>query len=217
MNSMGRTNQQAHRRELLIAAARRVAVRDGATGTTLRAIAAEANMEPNAVLYYFDTLGELVRELVRVVSAEFIAQVESAVANETSSQARLAAAIRAGLTGGLDNDLSTILYEYWSMSLRDPEMKVVEAMLVDRQTAIYEEIVNAGIATGDFRVELPTSEIARLLLALEDGLAMGILSGSNDRSRTLSSVLHTAEALVGQRLSANSQLGAGFQRTLGPS
>src|ERR1700712_1108089 len=122
---MPRPNQQAARRQQLIDAARCVAVREGVSGTTLRAIATEAGMEPNAVLYYFDSLSALIRELVKTVTAEFIDRIDADVAEQQPSPpAMLAAAIRAGLTGGLDNDRSTILYEFWSTSLRDPEMSM---------------------------------------------------------------------------------------------
>ncbi|WP_284981609.1 TetR/AcrR family transcriptional regulator [Arthrobacter sp. efr-133-TYG-118] len=194
---MPRPNTQALRRERLIHAARLVAVRDGAAGTTLRAIAAEAKMEPNAALYYFDSLSALVREVVGVVTEEFIAQLGAAVDEHApSAPAMLSAAIQAGITGGLDNDLSTILYEFWSTSLRDPEMSVIERSLTDKQISIYQGILDAGVGAGDFDVKMPTADVARLLLGLEDGLVMGILAGSIDRARILAAVRGAAESLV---------------------
>ncbi|ALE04876.1 hypothetical protein AL755_04120 [Arthrobacter sp. ERGS1:01] len=194
---MSRPNTQALQRERLINAARLVAARDGSAGTTLRAIATEAQMEPNAALYYFEGLSALVREVVRVVTGEFIAQLDAAVDKQApSAPAMLSAAIQAGITGGLDNDLSTILYEFWSTSLRDPEMSAIERFLTDKQISIYQGILDAGVEAGDFDITMPTSDVARLLLGMEDGLVMGILTGSVDRVRILAAVCGAAESLV---------------------
>lgn len=154
-------------------------------------------MEPNAALYYFDSLSALIREVVGVVTEEFIAQLVAAVDEQApSAAAMLSAAIQAGITGGLDNDLSTILYEFWSTSLRDPEMSVIERALTDKQISVYQGILDAGVGAGDFVIKMPTGDVARLLLGLEDGLVMGILTGSIDRERILAAVRGAAEALV---------------------
>ncbi|MHA7268651.1 TetR/AcrR family transcriptional regulator [Arthrobacter sp. HLT1-20] len=207
---MARPNTQALQRERLIHAARMVAVRDGAAGTTLRAIAAEAKMEPNAALYYFDSLSALVREVVRVVTDEFIDQLGAAVDEQApSAPAMLTAAIQAGITGGLDNDLSTILYEFWSTSLRDSEMSAIERVLTDKQVSIYKGILDAGVEAGDFAINMPTPDLARILLGLEDGLVMGILAGSIDRVRILAAVRGAAESLVSCTLPALDRRTAG--------
>ena len=53
---MPRPNRKAERRLAILDAARHVAVREGAEGTTRRAFATAAGMEPSAVLYYFSGL-----------------------------------------------------------------------------------------------------------------------------------------------------------------
>src|SRR5687768_8223627 len=72
MIGMPRPSRKAERRLAILDAARLVAVREGAEGTTLRAIATGAAMEPSAVLYYFSGLNEIVRELVYAASDRFI-------------------------------------------------------------------------------------------------------------------------------------------------
>src|SRR5215203_1479539 len=101
---MARPNRQAERRASIIDAARRVAVREGAGGTTLRAVATEAGMESSAVLYYYASLGEIVRDLVFAATDRFVTTIRSAVDAESTPAARLRAAITAGATGGLDGD-----------------------------------------------------------------------------------------------------------------
>src|SRR6478752_1876889 len=112
MRRMPRPNRKAERRLAILEAARHVAVREGAEGTTLRAIATAAQMEPSAVLYYFTGLNDIVRELVYAASDRFIDTITRAVEEVESPAERLSAAIEAGSTGGLEGDESRILYEF---------------------------------------------------------------------------------------------------------
>jgi TetR/AcrR family transcriptional regulator, cholesterol catabolism regulator len=195
---MGRPNRRAERRGEILAAAKRVAVRDGAAEATLRAIATEAGMEPPAVLYYFDGLAEIVRELVFASTDAFIERIESAVAEADHPAARLEAAIVAGTTGGLDSDDSRILYEYWSTGVRDSDMNDADRALDRREVAIYERIIRDGAASGAFRPTLDATQLGGwTFVALEDGLVMDILNGTKSREDVIELIWAVAGQLVG--------------------
>lgn len=193
---MPRPNRRSERRIAILEAARGVAVREGAAGTTLRAIATAAGMESPAVLYYFDGLGEIVRELVFAASDRFIATITEAVAATTTPQAGVLAAIRAGATGGIDGDESRILYEFWATGLRDEQLNDVDRALDLRQVAVYSGVIGGGIADGTFHPRLPADDIARALVALEDGLAMDILAGTKTTSEVVDLIASVAETLL---------------------
>lgn len=197
---MGRPNRRAERRLAILEAARDIAVREGAAGTTLRAIATAAEMEPSAVLYYFDGLDELMRELVFAASDRFIETIRASVAEASAPATRLMAAIEAGSTGGLDGDESRILYEFWSRGLRDPAMNDADHALDRRQVAIYREILDDGVAAGDFRPRLDLDAVAWALVALEDGLVMDILAGTKSRHEVVALIRSVAEAMLGAGL-----------------
>lgn len=197
---MGRPNRQTERRAEILAAAKSVAVRDGAAGTTLRAIAAQAGMEPPAVLYYFGGLAEIFRELVFASSDAFIERIEAAVDRAETPEARLRAAIIAGTTGGLDSNDSRILYEFWPTGLRDPGMNDADRVLDQREVAIYGRIIRDGIASGAFRPLLDADALAWTLVALEDGLVMDILTGAKARQEVIGLICSVAEQLVGAKL-----------------
>lgn len=193
---MPRPNRRAERRLAILEAAKGVAVREGAEGTTLRAIATAAGMEPSAVLYYFDGLGELVRELVYGASDRFIDTIHEAVEAASGPPARLDAAIEAGSTGGLAGDESRILYEFWSLGLRDASLNDADHALDRRQVAIYREILDDGVATGVFRPRLAIDDVAWALVALEDGLVMDILAGTKTRDEVTALIRSVAEAML---------------------
>ena len=165
------------KRQHIVSSAQAVAARDGSGAATLRAIAAEAGMAPNAVLYYFAGLADIAAAAVQSASDSLMQRLAAAVASRSTPTAKLAAAIRSGTMAGLEDDISRILYEYWPESLRDGEMRRIQAELTHRQQSVYEDIIVMGIAAGEFRAVLAPADIARILVAQEDGLVMDVLAG----------------------------------------
>jgi len=52
---------------------------------------------------------------------------------------------------------------------------VLTASYFDRQAQLYESILGAGSARGDFALRAPAKAIARGLVALEDGLGLQVV------------------------------------------
>jgi AcrR family transcriptional regulator len=194
---MARPSRRDERRAQILDAARRVAVREGAAGTTLRAVAAEAGMESTAVLYYFAGLGEITRELVFAATDRFITAIRASVAAESTPRARLHAAIGAGVTGGLEGNDSRILYEFWPAGLRDETMNDADHALDRLQVGVYREIIDAGVAAGEFHPRIGTDHLGWALVALEDGLVMDILAGTKTPDEVVGIIRSVAEALLG--------------------
>ena len=185
------------RRRAIAAAAQAVAARDGAEAATLRAIAAEAGMAPNAVLYYYGSLAEITAAAVEASSARFLARLAEAADPAMSPTVRLAAVIRAGTTAGLEDDTFRILYEYWTHSIRDAEHRRIQAELIRTQQATYEQIIADGVQAGEFFPVLEPAKMARTLVAQEDGLVMDVLAGTASSEDVLDLVASLASALLG--------------------
>jgi AcrR family transcriptional regulator len=185
------------RRREIVAAAQAVAARDGAEGATLRAIAAEAGMAANAVLYYFGSHAEIIAAAVHASSDRFLEKIAEAVDPGMAPTARLAAVISAGTTAGLDDDVSRILYEYWPHMLRDSEQRRIQEELTHAQERVYREIIDAGTLSGEFSPVLDPAKIARTLVAQEDGLVMDVLAGSAASGYVLELMGSLAAVLLG--------------------
>ncbi|WP_311211899.1 MULTISPECIES: TetR family transcriptional regulator [unclassified Arthrobacter] len=194
---MAKVDKKEIRRQEIVAAAQAVAARDGAEGATLRAIAAEAGMAANAVLYYFGSHAEIVAAAVRASSGRFLEKLAESVDPDMSPTARLAAIMSAGTTAGLDDDVSRILYEYWPHMLRDPEQRRIQDELTSAQERIYRDIIDAGTRSGEFSPVLDPAKIARTLVAQEDGLVMDVLAGSASSEYVLDLMGSLAAALLG--------------------
>lgn len=194
---MARVDKKEIRRQEIVAAAQAVAARDGAEGATLRAIAAEAGMAANAVLYYFGSHADIIAAAVHASSDRFLEKLAEAVDPGMGPTARLAAVISAGTTAGLDDDVSRILYEYWPHMLRDPEQRRIQEELTTAQERVYREIIDAGTLSGEFSPVLDPARIARSLVAQEDGLVMDVLAGSASSEYVLDLMGSLAAALLG--------------------
>ncbi|MBP2268488.1 AcrR family transcriptional regulator [Pseudarthrobacter sp. PvP004] len=194
---MAKADKKEIRRREIVAAAQAVAARDGAEGATLRAIAAEAGMAANAVLYYFGSHADIIAAAVQASSGRFLEKLAEAVDQSMPPTARLAAVISAGTTAGLDDDVSRILYEYWPHMLRDPEQRRIQDELTRAQEGVYREIIDAGTRSGEFAPLLDPAKIARTLVAQEDGLVMDVLAGSAGSEYVLDLMGSLAAALLG--------------------
>ncbi|MEV7606055.1 TetR family transcriptional regulator C-terminal domain-containing protein [Paenarthrobacter sp. NPDC089322] len=194
---MGKLDKKDIRRREIVAAAQAVAAREGAEGATLRAIAAEAGMAANAVLYYYGSHAEIIAAALEAASARFLEKVAHAVEGEVGPTARLAAVINAGTIADLEDDVSRILYEYWPHSLRDPELRRIQAEFSSAQQRIYREIIEDGVRTGEFVAVIEPDKIARTLVAQEDGLVMDVLAGIVDGEYVLDLFGSLAAALLG--------------------
>ena len=148
------------------------------------------------MLYYFSGLDEIVRELVYAASDRFIETITRAVDGAETPAERLTAAIEAGSTGGLEGDESRILYEFWSAGLRDESLNDADHALDRRQVGIYLEILDEGVAAGDFHPRIDVAEVAWALVALEDGLVMDILAGTKTHSEVTALIRSVAAALL---------------------
>lgn len=194
---MANLSKRDVRRRQIAAAAQAVAARDGAEGATLRAIAAEAGMAANAVLYYYGGLADITAAAVKASADRFLTKLSEAVSADMSPTVRLAAVIRAGTTAGLDDDASRILYEYWTHSLRDTEHRRIQQELTRAQQLTYERIIADGMQAGEFFPVLEPAKIARTLVAQEDGLVMDVLAGTASSDDVLDLVASLASALLG--------------------
>ncbi|KUM35800.1 TetR family transcriptional regulator [Arthrobacter sp. EpRS71] len=194
---MAKVDKKEIRRQEIVAAAQAVAARDGAEGATLRAIAAEAGMAANAVLYYFGSHAEIIAAAVQASSGRFLEKLAESVDPGMSPTARLAAVISAGTTAGLDDDVSRILYEYWPHMLRDAEQRRIQEELTHAQERVYRDIIDAGTRAGEFSPLLDPAKIARTLVAQEDGLVMDVLAGSASSEYVLDLMGNLAAALLG--------------------
>lgn len=169
---MARPSKARERRAALVGAAYRAVAERGVLDLRLRDVADQAGMSSASVLYYFPTLTDLLRAVHTDAVDRFCADREESVRSEPDPRRRLLAMIRSGLPSGPDDELCVLLYELGAIARRDATYAAGYVRLYERQVAIYAGILEAGAATGAFRLTRSAREIARNLVVLEDGYGL---------------------------------------------
>lgn len=169
---MARPSRARERRAELVTAARQAVAERGVLDLRLRDVAEQAGMSPASVLYYFPTLTDLLKEVQRDAVERFCADREEVVQAEPDPRRRLLAMIRSGLPTGPEDELCVLLYELGTIARRDAAYAAEHIRLYERQVGIYAGILESGAATGMFMLTHAAREIARNLVALEDGYGL---------------------------------------------
>lgn len=173
---MRRKDQRA-RREQLVAAARTVMAERGAVGVRVTDVAARAGVSSSSLLYYYPDFEELLFEVARDAIDRYTEQRAAAVRAEQEPFARLRVAIRLGVPIGPEDVESRILYELDALTGVSAGFAALSTSFYDRQVSLYESIFDYGVASGAFSLATPPLDLARQLIALEDGLGLQVVIG----------------------------------------
>lgn len=173
---MVRQQHRAQRRRELIAAARRVVVRDGLTGANVRTVAAEAEVSAGSVLYQFESFGELMYTTVEGVFEEMYERRRELAERAGDPGARIAALIEAGIPDEISPNLR-MAYESVPLLRKEPRFKPLHRSIVERQVMLYRTVIEIGAGTGAFAPASEIGTIARNLVALEDAYDLYPLIG----------------------------------------
>ena len=167
-----RKERQQQTREELVAAAARVFARRGYHKATVDEIAAEAGFSTGAVYSNFGGKEELFLAIAdRQVQARIneIAAVADAAEAEGDASAAAADQFRAFLES--DPDWPLLFYEFWSLSVRNPEL---QGELAKRRDAIRDALADTLVRVAaqlGFKLRFPAPALATAIAASLNGLA----------------------------------------------
>lgn len=185
----------AERRAELAAAARALALDEGLSAVTLRAVAARAGVTPALVAHYHESMDGLVAEtFVSVVAAE-IDEMRALLAAEPNPVRGLAALMSTLLDGSRD-DVTVIWVEAFALGRRNAALGSVVRDQMDAWRDVIEDLIDAGVASGDFRAEDPRA-VAWQLLGMIDGLNAQALVRWGGAAERGSQLAHALEGMLG--------------------
>lgn len=169
------------RRAALIRAAVRVIARDGLAAATTRAIVAEARMPLASFHYAFHSRDEMIRELVAFV----VAGERLAILGSLRDGADIRTAVRAGVQAYFDLVVSDpgreqAMFELLHYALRTPELDDLPRVQYGSYHTVVTEILEAGAAQTGVAWSIPVADLARLAVALTDGLTLSWLADRDE-------------------------------------
>lgn len=185
--------KSAQRRQDLLQATSRVISERGLAGASVRTVAEQAQMSAGSVLYHFESFDQLVEAAVRGAIEEFIDNRRRLSEAHRDPLSRLRATIEAGIPERISDDLR-VVYEASAAMREQSRFRAALSLLLERQVALYNTIIEVGMALGTFRPRMDPLAIAANLVALEDAYDLYLLDPDNwQRDRYLQNTMQYAE------------------------
>ncbi|WP_396667247.1 TetR/AcrR family transcriptional regulator [Microbacterium sp. R86528] len=165
-----RTRRSADQRRAEITdAARELALAEGLSAVTLRAVAARVGVASGLVAHYAPSMDELVASTFGdIVGGELaeLAMLLSGIADPAAQVATLLATV----LDGSRTDVTLVWVQSWGMGERNEALAAEVRRRMDEWQQFIAALLHTGAASGDFRVE-DTQGVAWLLLGMIDGLS----------------------------------------------
>jgi DNA-binding transcriptional regulator YbjK len=173
------------RRSELLQAALRVISTQGVTGTTTRAIVAEAGMSLASFHYAFESRDEMMRELIELV----VENEASAVSASFEFGSDIRSSIRNGLTAFFDTIQSDpsheqVMFELQQYALRTAGLEHLAREQHDRYREAVARILVEGADSAGIRWAIPVDDVARLVVTITDGITLGWLADRDAAAAT---------------------------------
>ena len=185
------------RRAELVQAAIQVATREGLAATTTRRIAQELGISVGIVHYCFRSKEELLHEVIRVIAEAQVVAARSAI----TPGGDVAESVRNAFLGfwqlvEATPDAQLLTYELTSWALRNAETEPLAREQRASQLAGIEEILQEISAATGVEWKLSADHLARMTLAITDGVTLGWLV-----DRDTASAVQALETFADQLLS----------------
>lgn len=199
---MGRPNRQAQRREEILDAAIALIERNDLNTVRIADVAAELNLTPNAVRYYFREMDQLLSALAQRSDRKFYDDRLAVVERTEDVRDQIAFMIAAGLPSGPeDAEWRAIWRAVLAAGFVLDQRRDIQH-IYHRQVDLYAQILETGSTAGIFTLASPTRDIAMTLMSMEDYLGYRIVARDPDldRATALRLMRGYAELATGARL-----------------
>jgi TetR/AcrR family transcriptional repressor of bet genes len=159
----GQKGSEALRRQQILEAAHKVALRQGIAGLTLRAVAAQANLSHGLVLFHFKRKAQLVSAVLdQVLAAALSIDVTEEVARTEEPLHRLRTLLRREVDRLSRNPQQVRLFlEYWALGIRSGAIRRKISAELERYRAAFRAVTE----------DVLPAEVARFPGVTPEGLA----------------------------------------------
>lgn len=199
---MGRPNRQAQRREEILDAAIALIERNDLNTVRIADVAAELNLTPNAVRYYFREMDQLLSALAQRSDRKFYDDRLAVVERTADARDQIAFMIAAGLPSGPEDAEWRAIWRAVLAAGFVLEQRRDIQHIYHRQVDLYVQVLESGSDGGAFTLASPARDIGMTLMAMEDYLGYRIVARDPDldRSTALRLMRGYAELATGARL-----------------
>lgn len=168
------------RRSEIAEAARAIALSDGLSAVSLRAIARRTAVTSALVAHYAPVMDELVAQVFTRIVADELDEISQLVPGVPADEA-LTKIVRT-LLGGTRDDVTGVWVEAWALGRRNETLAAAVRDQMDAWQRLLLSVIEAGVAEGAFEVDDPAGA-AWQLLGMIDGLNAQSLVRWGDTAR----------------------------------
>ncbi|MFL5560610.1 MAG: TetR/AcrR family transcriptional regulator [Gemmatimonadaceae bacterium] len=170
---------EEERRETILRAAFAVAARDRLGGVTARAVAAEAGISSGLVFFYFESLDNLLVELLDWLLAQTIVAGDTPdrLSHITDPGARMMLAIRRDVEWlPRQRERVELFFDYWVLGTRHPAIRKKIRRALDRYRDAFEPLARALVDSDRDRYAGMTAEgLASVAAGFVEGCALQVV------------------------------------------
>ncbi|GLY69549.1 TetR/AcrR family transcriptional regulator [Amycolatopsis taiwanensis] len=195
---MPRPNVEAERREQILQAACKVIAERGFRAVRVADVAKAAGLSSGIVHYYFSNKRDLVHAAFERNFTHSLERRTAILESEDDAVTKLRALVDAYLPADDETvEAWHVWAELWVEAIHDPDLQELNDRAYGEWRRIVAGIVRDGQAAGEIG-KTDAVEVANLLVAVLDGLALQVLAGS--RNMDLRRMRRTCRAFVDRLL-----------------
>jgi AcrR family transcriptional regulator len=157
------------RKSAILTAAEELIAVYGFDALRLRDVSKAADVSIGLIQHYFTTRDELLRETMRTASTRRAAQWTQLAKGHEQAPDKLAALLEGSFN---DRHRCLVWLETCAAATRHPDLLPDVQRTQDAWRGAMREVIDQGVAKGDFSPSIPVSDIVTLLVNLIDGLIL---------------------------------------------
>jgi AcrR family transcriptional regulator len=165
-------------RERILDAAIEAICERGVADTRVADIAQRAEMSPGHVMYYFQTLEQILMEALRMANERFLDEAVREARRLPQARQQLHRLIELGMPSDPSDEPHSqwlLWLDVWALSPRNPTVDADRRRLEKKWIDTYADLVELGQATGEFSPEADPQDFAIRLGAVVDGLGKSVV------------------------------------------
>jgi AcrR family transcriptional regulator len=173
--------QGVRTRNAIVRVARKLLLEGGSLDFSLRAVAVGAGISISNLQYYFPTRLDVVRAVIEPIVDAYMQDLKSAVDNKVAPGEALRELLQRALRDARDSKETALWWHFVSLASTDPECS---RLLDDWYDALTRGVAQLVRAVNPHCKPADSMQIASLLIAMGDGLALQLGAGRRKREST---------------------------------
>lgn len=158
------------RKSVILATAEELIAVYGFDALRLRDVSKAAGVSIGLIQHYFTTRDELLRETMRIASMRRATQWTQLARGHEHAHEKLIVLLEGSVN---DRHRCVVWLETCAAATRHPDLLPDLQRTQDAWRAAIGDVIDNGVASGDFAPTIPVADIVALLVSLIDGLMLG--------------------------------------------